>query len=118
MSCPEYLLGPRPREVASGVERAFDETQRSGIPVQDRRAGAMRRHQVDRLGVRSAAVERGVTLFDTAEVYGPNVTEELIGEALAPFKGQVVIATECGFELDTGTAHRQAIPRSDESPSK
>ncbi len=47
-----------------------------------------------------AAVERGVTFFDTAEVYGPFVNEELVGEALAPFRGQVVIATKFGFNLD------------------
>jgi len=46
------------------------------------------------------AVERGVTLFDTAEVYGPFVNEELVGEALAPFRDQVVIATKFGFTLD------------------
>jgi len=46
------------------------------------------------------AVEQGVTFFDTAEVYGPFVNEELVGEALAPFKGQVTIATKFGFELD------------------
>ena len=46
------------------------------------------------------AVERGVTFFDTAEVYGPYTNEELVGEALAPFKGKVVIATKFGFELD------------------
>src|SRR5216110_1621668 len=46
------------------------------------------------------AVERGVTFFDTAEVYGPFTNEELVGEALAPFRGQVVIATKFGFELD------------------
>ncbi|HVX87850.1 MAG TPA: aldo/keto reductase [Gemmatimonadales bacterium] len=46
------------------------------------------------------AVELGVTLFDTAEVYGPFTNEELVGEALAPFKGQVVIATKFGFKLD------------------
>jgi aryl-alcohol dehydrogenase-like predicted oxidoreductase len=46
------------------------------------------------------AVERGVTFFDTAEVYGPFVNEELLGEALAPFKGQVVIATKFGFHID------------------
>ena len=45
-----------------------------------------------------AAVERGVTFFDTAEVYGPLVNEELVGEALAPFRGQVVIATKFGWE--------------------
>ena len=47
-----------------------------------------------------AAVERGVTFFDTAEVYGPFTNEELVGEALAPFRGQVVIATKFGFKLD------------------
>jgi len=46
------------------------------------------------------AVERGVTFFDTAEVYGPFTNEELLGEALAPFKGKVVIATKFGFKLD------------------
>lgn len=45
-----------------------------------------------------AAVERGTTFFDTAEVYGPFTNEELVGEALEPFKGQVVIATKFGFE--------------------
>ena len=44
-----------------------------------------------------AAVERGVTFFDTAEVYGPYHNEELLGEALAPFRGQVVIATKFGW---------------------
>src|SRR5437867_13054705 len=47
-----------------------------------------------------AAVERGVTFFDTAEVYGPFVNEELVGEALAPIRDQVVIATKFGFQLD------------------
>jgi aryl-alcohol dehydrogenase-like predicted oxidoreductase len=47
-----------------------------------------------------AAVERGVTFFDTAEVYGPFTNEELVGEALAPFRGQVVIATKFGFNLN------------------
>lgn len=47
-----------------------------------------------------AAVEKGVTFFDTAEVYGPWVNEELVGEALAPFRGQVAIATKFGFEID------------------
>jgi aryl-alcohol dehydrogenase-like predicted oxidoreductase len=52
-----------------------------------------------------AAVERGVTFFDTAEVYGPFTNEELVGEALAPFRGQVVIATKFGFDL-SGSDHR------------
>src|ERR1700704_3755076 len=47
-----------------------------------------------------AAVERGVTFFDTAEVYGPFVNEEVVGEALAPFRHEVVIATKFGFEPD------------------
>jgi aryl-alcohol dehydrogenase-like predicted oxidoreductase len=48
------------------------------------------------------AVELGVTFFDTAEVYGPFTNEELVGEALAPFRGQVVIATKFGFDCDSG----------------
>ena len=47
-----------------------------------------------------AAVERGITFFDTAEVYGPFLNEELMGEALAPFRTQLVIATKFGFELN------------------
>ena len=47
-----------------------------------------------------AAVERGITFFDTAEVYGPFTNEELVGEALEPFRGQVVIATKFGFKHD------------------
>ena len=45
-----------------------------------------------------SAVERGITFFDTAEVYGPFTNEELVGEALAPFREQVVIATKFGFK--------------------
>jgi aryl-alcohol dehydrogenase-like predicted oxidoreductase len=47
-----------------------------------------------------SAVERGVTFFDTAEVYGPYINEELVGEALAPFRGLVVIATKFGWKID------------------
>lgn len=50
-----------------------------------------------------AAVERGVTLFDTAEVYGPFANEELLGEALAPVRDHVVIATKFGFHIDPGS---------------
>ncbi len=53
------------------------------------------------------AVERGVTFFDTAEVYGPFVNEELVGEALAPVRDRVVIATKFGFDLDPATAERR-----------
>src|SRR5260370_30293627 len=47
-----------------------------------------------------SAFERGVTFFDTAEAYGPFANEELVGEALAPFRDQVVIATKFGFKID------------------
>jgi aryl-alcohol dehydrogenase-like predicted oxidoreductase len=47
-----------------------------------------------------AAVDRGVTFFDTAEIYGPYANEELVGEALAPYRGQVVIATKFGWDID------------------
>src|ERR1700755_1270048 len=50
-----------------------------------------------------AAVDRGVTLFDTAEVYGPLTNEELVGEALAPVRGQVAIATQFGFNVEPAT---------------
>ena len=49
-----------------------------------------------------AAVERGITFFDTAEVYGPFTNEELVGEALEPFRGQVVIATKFGIKIEGG----------------
>ncbi|RZL08348.1 MAG: aldo/keto reductase [Hymenobacter sp.] len=57
----------------------------------------------DMIKLMHAAVERGVTFFDTAEVYGPFANEELVGEALAPFRGQVVIATKFGFDIDQAT---------------
>ncbi|HEU5048671.1 MAG TPA: aldo/keto reductase [Gemmatimonadales bacterium] len=53
-----------------------------------------------------AAVERGVTLFDTAQVYGPFTNEELVGEALAPFRDQVMIATKFGFAIDSDGTQR------------
>ena len=49
-----------------------------------------------------AAVEQGITFFDTAEIYGPFTNEELVGEALAPFRDQVIIATKFGFDCDSG----------------
>jgi aryl-alcohol dehydrogenase-like predicted oxidoreductase len=48
------------------------------------------------------AVERGITFFDTAQIYGPFTNEELVGDALEPIRDQVVIATKFGFELSTG----------------
>src|SRR3982751_6816670 len=57
-----------------------------------------------------SAVERGVTFFDTAEIYGPLTNEELVGEALAPFRGQVVIATKFGFKpASEGETHWSAL---------
>jgi aryl-alcohol dehydrogenase-like predicted oxidoreductase len=56
-----------------------------------------------------AAVEKGVTFFDTAEVYGPLINEELVGEALAPFKGQVVIASKFGFKPTHGGKEWNAL---------
>jgi aryl-alcohol dehydrogenase-like predicted oxidoreductase len=53
-----------------------------------------------------AAVDRGVTFFDTAEVYGPYLNEELVGEALAPFRGKIAIATKFGFDLNPGSDPR------------
>jgi aryl-alcohol dehydrogenase-like predicted oxidoreductase len=49
-----------------------------------------------------AALERGITFFDTAEIYGPFTNEELVGEALAPFRGRVAIATKFGFKIEAG----------------
>src|SRR3979490_2118096 len=56
-----------------------------------------------------AAVELGVTFFDTAEVYGPFTNEELVGEALSPYRGQVVIATKFGFKLDPNTGKQVGL---------
>src|SRR5215475_9926151 len=55
------------------------------------------------------AVELGVTFFDTAEVYGPFINEELVGEALAPLRKQVVIATKFGFKLDPATGKQAGL---------
>src|SRR5579872_4341116 len=57
-----------------------------------------------------AAVDRGITFFDTAEVYGPFTNEELVGEALAPFRGKVVIATKFGFDFTGGVNRPGAAP--------
>src|ERR1700739_2938813 len=61
------------------------------------------------ISVIRAAVERGVAFFDTAEVYGPLTNEELVGEALAPFREQVVIATKFGFKLDLNTGKQAGL---------
>ena len=70
----------------------------------------------DMIALLRAAVERGVTFFDTAEVYGPFTNEELVAEGLAPFKGKVAIATKFGFALDpSGSAGRSGL---DSSPKR
>jgi len=61
----------------------------------------------DMIALTRAAVERGVTFFDTAEVYGPFANEELVGEALAAVRDQVVIATKFGFDIDLQTGERR-----------
>jgi aryl-alcohol dehydrogenase-like predicted oxidoreductase len=61
------------------------------------------------ISVIRAAVERGVTFFDTAEVYGPFTNEELVGEALAPFREEVVIATKFGFKFDPETSKQAGL---------
>jgi aryl-alcohol dehydrogenase-like predicted oxidoreductase len=61
------------------------------------------------ISVIRTAVERGVTFFDTAEVYGPFTNEDLVGEALAPFRGQVAIATKFGFKLDPATGKQAGL---------
>jgi aryl-alcohol dehydrogenase-like predicted oxidoreductase len=61
------------------------------------------------ISVIRAAVDRGVTFFDTAEVYGPFTNEELVGEALAPYRAQVVIATKFGFKLDPSTGKQAGL---------
>ncbi|HEY1891888.1 MAG TPA: aldo/keto reductase [Steroidobacteraceae bacterium] len=61
----------------------------------------------DGIALIRAAVERGVTFFDTAEIYGPYTNEELVGEALAPVRDQVVIATKFGFDVDAATRQQR-----------
>ena len=61
------------------------------------------------IGLLRTAVERGITLFDTAEVYGPFINEELVGEALAPVRDRVVIATKFGFKIDPGTKRHAGL---------
>ena len=73
-------------------------SQSYGVPLEKKEGVALIR----------AAVERGVTFFDTAEVYGPFVNEEVVGEALAPVRDKVVIATKFGFDIDQKTGERRS----------
>lgn len=83
---------------------------RSGLQVSAIGLGCMRASaghgpvsgtKQDMIALLRTAVDRGITLFDTAQVYGPFVNEELVGEALAPVRDQVVISTKFGFQFDT-----------------
>ena len=65
-----------------------------------------------------AAVERGVTFFDTAQVYGPFTNEELVGEALEPVRDQVVIATKFGFDLEDGASRGARQPPGDDQAQR
>jgi len=65
--------------------------------------------RADGIAMIRAAAERGVTFFDTAEVYGPWTNEETVGEALEPFKGKVVIATKFGFDIDPATGAMRGV---------
>jgi aryl-alcohol dehydrogenase-like predicted oxidoreductase len=66
-------------------------------------------NQQEMIALMRSAVDRGVTFFDTAETYGPFVNEELVGEALAPVRNQVVIATKFGFDFDPATGQRRGL---------
>ena len=72
------------------------------------------------IAVLRGAVDHGVTFFDTAEVYGPYVNEELVGEALAPVRDQVVIATKFGWRIEDGrsSGSTAAPSRSAGSPTR
>ncbi len=70
------------------------------------------------ISVIRGAFERGVTFFDTAEVYGPFINEELVGEAVAPFRNEVVIATKFGFDIDAATGANRGPKSRPEGISK
>ena len=74
----------------------------------------------DGIAIIRAAVDGGVTFFDTAEVYGPYTNEDLVGEALAPVRDQVAIATKFGFNIEQGTmpVSTAVLRRSGRSPTR
>src|SRR5271155_5180793 len=96
MTMQKRKLGKSNLEVSAIGFGCMGMSQSYGPPPGDRQ---------EMIGLIRKAVERGVTFFDTAEVYGPFTNEELVGEALAPFRKQVVIATKFGFDL-TGSDKR------------
>jgi aryl-alcohol dehydrogenase-like predicted oxidoreductase len=90
------MLGKNGLEVSEIGFGAMGFSQSYGIPKTKNEA----------IPVIRAAVEEGITFFDTAEVYGPFVNEEIIGEALAPYKGKVIIATKFGWKQAQGDTNR------------
>jgi aryl-alcohol dehydrogenase-like predicted oxidoreductase len=97
----ERKLGNSNLEVSAIGLGCMGMSQSYGPPPGDRQ---------DMIALIRAAVEPGVTFFDTAEVYGPFTNEELVGEALSPFREQVVIATKFGFESGDAQAGLNSRP--------
>ena len=105
------VVGPNlemKRNTSGGEEMQKRKLGKSGLEVSAIGLGCMgmsfsygpAKDKQEMIPVIRGAVERGVTFFDTAEVYGPYINEELVGEALAPFRGQIAIATKFGFHFD------------------
>jgi aryl-alcohol dehydrogenase-like predicted oxidoreductase len=92
MTIPKRKLGKSNLEVSAIGLGCMGLSQSYGRPVEKK----------DGIALIRAAVERGVTFFDTAEVYGPFINEELVGEALAPVRDHVVIASKFGFRIEGG----------------
>jgi aryl-alcohol dehydrogenase-like predicted oxidoreductase len=99
---------PRIPEIEKGGSMKKRALGKSGLEVSALGLGCMGmshgygppKDRKEMIGLLRSAVERGVTLFDTAEAYGPFTNEDLVGEALAPFRGSVTIATKFGFKFD------------------
>jgi len=102
---------------SSGLEKGL-EVSALGFGCMGLNFGYGQSHSVDKasgVALIRAGFERGVTFFDTAEIYGPFTNEEMVGEALAPFRDQVVIATKFGFRIDPETGKQVGL---DSSPAR
>src|SRR6201993_318143 len=105
-SLDEYIM--QENDITGGVKMKKRKLGKSNLEISAIGVGCMSMtgaygavvEKQEMISVIRAAAERGVTFFDTAQVYGPFANEELVGEALAPFRGQVVIATKFGFKFD------------------
>lgn len=113
---------PLPSGVGRSAEARSEATQirelgRSGLTVSSIGLGCMgisqgygtRLSTEDGVRLIRQSVELGITLFDTAEVYGPFDNEKVVGEALQPVRDQVVIATKFGFDIDPGTGENRGV---------